>query len=195
MKLALVLLVTTGCVEYAHTAKHNAPPNIDLTQPLPHENGDPARNDHAYLPTGTTNFVLIAAPYVLGGVGRATHAGPAGETGVELRYEQTHDGPMELENWGITGGIAVSQWTAHGPTSTPGALYLEGGYRFLAVAPFPFDVSAGPLVYVDNAHSVGAQLTARWLVFMVRTRYVANTGFELFGGAELPIPFFFGWSQ
>jgi hypothetical protein len=193
MKLAL-LIVLTGCIDYAHTTMHSAPPNIDLATPLPHENGDPARNDHAFLPTGSTNVALIVAPYVLAGVGRAAHAGPAGETGVELRYEQTHDGPMAFENWGITGGIAISQFSNHGPTSTPGALYLEGGYRFLAVEPFPFDVSAGPLVYVDN-HSVGAQLTVRWALFMVRSRYVANTGFELFGGAEIPIPFFFGWSQ
>lgn len=60
----VALFALTGCVDFAHTTMHNAPPNIDLATPLPHENGAPARDDHAFLPTGSTNFALIAVPYV-----------------------------------------------------------------------------------------------------------------------------------
>ncbi len=187
----LAALLVTGCVDYAHVAIHDAPANIELAEPIPFENGAPAK-PNPVLETGSTSVAIVAAPYALAGLGRDRGTMTV-ESGVELRYEQAHDAPMELENWGITAGIAINQSSATS-SKTPGALYLEGGYRFMALGPLPFDVSAGPVVYVDN-HNVGGQLTARWLIFMIRTRYVANTGWEAFTGAEIPIPFLFGRSR
>jgi hypothetical protein len=78
-------------------------------------------------------------------------------------------------------------------TIAPGAFYAELGYRFFA-SYWPLDVGLGPAFYVDGT-DLGAQLTVRCAIAMLRTRYVANSGVEALFGVELPLPFFFSTSR
>jgi len=188
---ALVLAGALGaCTDYAQVSLHDGPGNVDLGQPILHENGDPARYDPPTDP-GAHHIALIAAPHILGGLGRH---GAVNEPGLEFRFERSDEGPMAGENWGIGAGMAFAQFGDTTRTVAPGAFYAEVSYRVLIKNALPLDVSAGPVVYVDDA-SLGGQLTLRFLVFMFRSRYVANTGFEALGGLEIPIPFLFGWSK
>ena len=193
MKRLLVLLA--ACTDYAHVTLHDGPGNVDLAAPLPHENGAP---DRVELPAdpGTDTVTIFAAPYIVGGIGRyRPDTGGSGEVGLEFRverYRSTLSRPLAPDAWAITAGFAFAQWGDGVRTVAPGAFYAELNYRFLAKM-WPIDVGIGPAYYVD--HALGGQLTARIAIAMVRARYVANTGAELFVGAELPIPFFFGGSR
>lgn len=191
--VALAIVALAACTEYAHVSPRNAPGNVDLAQPVAHENGDPARYEPPVSP-GMRAVALLAAPYVLGGNGRYD---TAGEAGLEFRVERSDGDYMRAENWGIGAGVAFAQWgDGHTRTIAPGAFYAEASYRVLprSLTPFTWDFAAGPLVYVDDS-SVGVQATLRVLIGMFRVRYVANTGWEVLGGAEIPIPFLFGWSR
>jgi hypothetical protein len=192
--LVVLLVACSACVDYAQVSRRNAPGNVELSQPPPHENGDPARYDPPSDP-GSENVVLFVAPYLIGGLGRDENApSGVGEAGLEFRYERAGDSRMADSTWGIGAGAAFAQWGEHTRTVAPGAFYGEFSYRFVTSDFVPIDLAAGPLYYVDNS-SFGGQFTARFFCFMLRSRYVANTGFELLGGAEIPIPFFFGWSK
>lgn len=193
----LVLAVAlAACDTYAHRSMVNAPGDVDLGKPLANENGDPKRIETPAEP-GSETIALIAAPYVAGGVGRYEpgHDG-AGEVGLEMRVEHVASkgrALMTAENWGATAGFAIAQWGSGVRTVAPGAFYGELSYRFLAKV-WPIDIGVGPVLYVDDS-SFGAQLSVRVAVALLRTRYVANTGAEVFFGAEVPIPFFFSWSR
>jgi hypothetical protein len=195
MKRALLLLLA-ACDQYAHHATLNAPGNIDLDKPLAFENGDPKRIDTPAEP-GSETLALIAAPYITGGIGREQPGRDgAGELGLELRIEHTKSAGRQLlapENWGMTAGLAFVQWGDGIRTAAPGAFYAELGYRFFA-STWPIDMGLGPAFYVDGT-DFGGQLSVRCAIALLRARYVANTGAELFFGVELPFPFFFSRSR
>jgi hypothetical protein len=186
---ALALVALAACTDYAQLSLKNAPGNVDLGHPLPHENGDPERFEPPEDP-GMSAVAAVIAPYILGGAGRYASSEPTGEAGFEVRVEHAAHGRIEANNWGITTGMAFAQWAQGTRTVLPGAFYAELGYRHVFGNGVPLDVALGPALYVDDS-AIGAQMTLRWYVFMFRTRYVANTGFEAFGGAEIPVPFFF----
>jgi hypothetical protein len=193
MRRALVLVALAACTDYAQLSLKNAPGNVDLGQPLPHENGDPARIEAPADP-GSDNVAAIAAPYILGGLGRYSSPSGSGEVGLELRFERASNALLQARNWSLTAGMAFVQW-GDNRYAAPGAFYGEFGYRFIAGDTLPIEIAGGPLLYVDDS-SAGAQLTFRMLgIMMLRSRYVANTGYEVMGGIEIPIPFFFGWSK
>ncbi len=192
MKYAVVLVAVTACERYAHRTTLDAPGNVDLSQPMPLENGDPKRVEQPAEP-GSETLAVIAAPYFAGG---AVRSGGGAEAGLELRVEKTTSTGRRLmapENWGITAGLAFAQWGDTMRTVAPGAFYGEVGYRFFA-SYWPIDVGIGPMLYVDDT-AVGGQLTARCAIALLRARYVANTGAELLFGVEVPIPFFFSTSR
>lgn len=191
-----LLVMLAACDTYAHHSTLNAPGNIDLGKPLPFENGDPKRIEAPAEP-GSETLAIIAAPYIAGGVGRESPGRDGtGELGLELRIEHTTSDGRQLlarENWGVTTGLAFLQWGDGVRTIAPGAFYAELGYRFFA-SYWPLDIGLGPAFYVDGT-DLGAQLTVRCAIAMLRTRYVANTGVEVLFGAELPLPFFFSTSR
>jgi hypothetical protein len=158
-----------------------------------HENGDPARYEPPADP-GFSTIAAVLAPYILGGAGRYMSHEPTGEVGFEVHVERADHARLQDNNWSITTGMAFAQWSQGVRTVVPGAFYAELGYRHIFANGIPIDVALGPLLYVDDS-AAGAQATLRFYVFMLRTRYVANTGAELFGGVEIPIPFFFESSK
>lgn len=194
---ALVLVaLLAACDTYAHRSTLNAPGNVDLSQPLPRENGDPKRIELAKEP-GSETIALFAAPYLAGGVGRYNSGNQgSGELGLELHVERTQsDGRALLapENWSITAGLAFAQFGTGHRTVAPGAFYAELGYRFFASS-WPIEVGLGPALYVDDT-DVGGQLSVRCAIAMVRARYLAKSGGEVLFGIEVPVPFFFSWSR
>ena len=192
----LVLVVLGACDHYAHRATLNAPGNIDLAQPMPFENGTPHKVAMPAEP-GSETIAVIAAPYIAGGVGRESPGRDgAGEFGLELRVEHVKSEGRRLmaaENWSATAGLAFLQWGDGTRTVAPGAFYAELGYRFFAKT-WPLDFGLGPALYVEGTDP-GVQLSVRCAVALLRARYVANTGAEVFFGVELPVPFFFSWSR
>lgn len=194
MRQLVLVLALAACTDYAHLSTLNAPGTVDLATPPAIENGDP---DKVELPgePGATTLAIIPAPYVGGGIGRGEGGqNGAGEAGLDIRIERASDGRalMVPENSGLTFGFAFLQWGGE-RTIAPGAFSAELDYRFLAKV-WPIDVGLGPAVYVDDT-AVGAQLSVRCAVALLRARYVANTGGELIFGLQIPIPFFFSWSR
>ena len=58
----------------------------------------------------------------------------------------------------------------------------------------PADLGVGPVVY-PSEFEAGGQLTARLLIVAARVRYLPDSGLEIWGGFQLPIPFFFERSR
>jgi hypothetical protein len=194
--LAILAVVALGaCDTYAHRSLLNAPGNVDLSQPLPRENGDPKRIELPEEP-GSETIALVAAPYIVGGTGRYNSNQGSGEVGLELHVERTQSDGRSLlapENWSVTAGLAFAQWGSGHRTVAPGAFYAELGYRFFA-SYWPIEVGLGPALYVDDTDA-GGQLSVRCMIAMVRARYLAKSGGEVLFGIEVPVPFFFSWSR
>lgn len=191
MRLALVLLA--ACTTYAHPSLRNAPANVDLATPLPHEDGRPERTDPGVDP-GNEYSDVIVAPFFTGGVGRDTGKDGLIETGIEACYEPSHPGPelMSSSSFGIAAGISIAQWSNR-PARLPGPMFAELQYRFTGFV-FPMAVGLGPVAYVGD-NDLGGQLTYRLFGGVFRFRYLATGGFEFQGGYEIPIPFLFGGSK
>ena len=67
-------------------------------------------------------------------------------------------------------------------------------YRFPSWNKLPTEVGIGPVVYPSELDA-GGQLTVRFTLLAARVRYLADSGVEVWGGFQLPIPFFFGRSR
>jgi hypothetical protein len=184
---ALVAVALVGCTEYAHTSLHNAPGAVDLSTPLEHENGAPGRYEIPSSP-GQNTLAVYTMPYLIGGVGRINEAG---ETGLEMRFEYSHDYSFADRSFAITAGVPSMQW--HGDRAILGAFYAEANYRTLAGS-LPFDIGLGPAIYSSNAE-IGGQLTVRLPLLMLRLRYMPDSRFEVMAGTEIPIGFFFSRSR
>jgi hypothetical protein len=193
---AILVVAATGCSSYAHLATTNAPGVTDVTAPMARENGEPGRFEPATDP-GTRTIAIIAMPSVMFGVGRreidADH--PTIEPGLELRFERHESAgaePFGRRALAITAGMGFAQFIDQRPTIL-GPVYAELSYRFMTGGP-PIDIGLGPVFYADDTE-LGAQLTVRAPLTAVRTRYLPRSGFEIFVGFELPIPFLFSRSR
>lgn len=140
--------------------------------------------------------MIAPAVYGMADIGRyMPDRDGSGELGLEVRVEQIKRDDREVISaraWGVTAGIGLVQWGQGTRTIVPGAFYGELSYR--SVKYWPLELGVGPAYYIDDP-AAGAQLTVRCAVMMVRARYVANTGAEIFLGGEIPIPLFLSWSQ
>ena len=191
-------LALAGCTQYARVHMKNAPGATDLSQPIERENGDPQRFEPATDP-GAKTLAVFAVPSMMFGAGREPLPSQkiAFEPGLELRFEH-HTAPFDRallaeRTLAITAGIGFAQSVANRPT-IGGPLFAELNYRFLAWNKAPTDIGLGPVVYPAN-FDAGGQLTVRLLIMAVRARYLADGGFEIWGGFQIPVPFFFGRSR
>jgi hypothetical protein len=191
----IVAVALTGCLGHEHLVRHNAPGDVDLTTPLPHENGDPKRFELPKEP-GTTLAIAYLGAYLLGGHGRVSGTHGSWEYGNELRLERyssdTEHATITDDAWAVTVGLGVAQWGGGRNTDTPAGAYLEANRRWVPDG-FPLDVGLGPAY--ESGH-IGGQLSLRIPLLMLRSRYVQDNGFEVMVGFELPIwAFTAGWSH
>lgn len=197
----LAALALAGCSEYARVTMKNAPGAIDLSKPIEHENGDPKKLEPATDP-GTRTVTVFATPSLMIGAGRqplpAREA--AYEPGLELRFERhvaapgaRDSGLLASRAFAITAGVGFAQVVKYRSTIA-GPLFAELNYRFPSWNKAPTDIGIGPVVYPSEV-DVGGQLTVRLALVAVRARYLADGGFEIWGGFQIPIPFFFQSSR
>ncbi len=204
MMRALILIAALGgCTQYAHRSTHNAPAIANLDEPPPHETGDPAAFTLGEQPE-TETIAVFVMPNILLGVGRFDSGQIATETGVSLRLERVVADRAYLAptTFALTFGTAFAQITDTRPTIF-GATFAELNFRFFLKV-IPTDVGLGVAVYPGASSpatgeklspAIGGQLSLRIPLAQVRARYMADTGFEIMAGYELPIPFFFRRSR
>lgn len=194
----LLAAALAGCTQYARVHMKNAPGLTDLSQPLERENGDPERFEPAVDP-GSKTLAVFMNPSLMIGAGRepVTAQDPAYEPGLELRFEH-HSAAFDRKlladrTLAVTAGVGFAQLVKGRPT-VGGPLFAELNYRFPSWNKAPTDIGLGPVVYPAN-FDAGGQLTVRLLIMAVRARYMADGGFEFWGGFQIPVPFFFGRSR
>lgn len=159
---------------------HNAVGEIELNEPMPFENGAPARFVEASRPDYDT-VLMLGMPYFLWGHGREHASIASRETGIDLHFEHTESGRNDEQNWGITASLAIGQWGPGRGTDVLGPLALELDYRWTVL-----DVGVGPAVYTERAE-VGVQGSIRLPFGLLRARYMATSGIEVLAGFELPL--------
>ncbi len=203
MRALILVAVLGGCTTYAHRSMHNAPGLVDLDTP-PREIGEPTAFTAPAQP-GSETITVFTMPEILFGAGRLDTGKGAAELGVSFRVERTVDqggALLHKSAFAITGGVGLAQFSENRPTIF-GATYVELNYRNF-VKFLPVDIGLGAAVYpgvtvpsVGEHHdaSVGGQLSLRLPLTHVRMRYIANSGFEIMAGYEIPIAFFFGRSR
>jgi len=193
MRALVLAIVLAGCTTYAQTSLVNAPGNVDLSKPLPNENGDPVRFEAPADP-GRKSIVMFVMPTFLGGNGRNGGSEGAFEPGLELRFESLDNDKALGKTLGVTAGVGFAQIYESRPDHF-GALHAELNFRFPSIkGVVPLDVGVGPAFYPDDPE-FGAQISMRLMLLTVRARYMERNGFELWGGYEVPIPFIFSRSK
>lgn len=193
--LALALLVVAGCTKYAQVATTNAPGDVDLAKPLPHENGAPDRFEKPADP-GNEALVVFAIPTFVFGTGREPSSSAVSELGLELRFERhDSDRAWHAPHLAATLGAGFVQLYEGSTGTHAGALYGELDVRFpTAWGVLPVDVGVGPAVYPDTGE-LGGQISIRAPLMAAHARYMQDNGFEFWVGYQLPIPFIFGRSK
>lgn len=193
---ALAGLALAGCYEYARVSMRNAPGVTDLSKPPERENGDPDKLEPATTP-GAQTLTVIAMPSLMLGAGRRPiDNAPTVEPGLELRFERYTGREGQLlgaRGFAATAGIGFVQAAGDQPVIA-GPLFLEADYRTVLAKTWPVALGLGPVVY-PSEFDAGGQLTVRLPLMAVRVRYLADSGFEFFGGFQVPIPFFFERSR
>jgi hypothetical protein len=182
-----------GCDDYATHSVHNAPGIVDLSTPLPHENGDPKRFEVPADP-GFDTISIWTNPYILWGHGRLPASGASREAGLELHFERAEGSRLDANALGITAGVAFAQWGDNRRTDAIGAFYGELDYRFVLGESWAASVGLGPAFYAHQAEA-GVQVSFRMPLGLLHVRYMASSGIEVLGGLELPFPFFFSRSR
>jgi hypothetical protein len=182
-----------GCTSYASTTRVNAPGIVDISTPVPREDG----SDTLYqTPSQPETQAVIAwlHPSFAGGLVRK---GPGFEAGLSISVEKDDpsQGDLAISNtaWGATLGAGIVQVAepegGGEDVDAGGPLHAEIYHRRFIVM-----FGAGALVYPDT-RDVGVQATLRCPLAHVRARYVQDTGFEVVFGFDLSFPFVFGWSR
>lgn len=199
MKAARALvaaLALTGCPGLRHHGVRNAPGNVELDLPLPGETGDPAAYQEPDDP-GEHRMGIAPGFFVGPATGRRDDRGGV-ELGLQLHlsFQDTASSSgrdawgYPLDAWGASVGWAFGQSQSGQPTTT-GPVYAEvtrhiwffsvgGG---VAVYPTPGEVSDGV-----GGIDAGAQLTLGVWPYMLRMRYMQDTGFEIAGVLQIEVP-------
>ncbi len=198
--LAALLLTLAGCPSLVQHSTRHAPGRVDLSQPPAREVGDPAAYDAPADPGENRVAILPGASWGMGG-GRT--GGGAGEVAVQLRFTfpEARDRslgkdefPAPWAAWGGTVGWAIAQLPLdrieHPSHRTVGGpIYAEVNRTWLYAT-----IGLGAAVYPSNPE-VGPQISATAAIYMVRARYLPQSGFEIFGGFQLELPTVWTWSR
>jgi hypothetical protein len=193
--------VLAGCAGFRHHSPRNAPGIIDVDTPAPGERGDPKAYVWATDP-GENQLGIMPAFWFMPGAGRVENTNDATlELGAQVTFafgERDSTGSkgaigFPLDSWGATIGWAfvqimpdtVDDTTIRGPVS------IEATRVWYLVA-----ASAGVCFYPTPGNmDVGGQITLSAAIFALRMRYVQDSGFEIFGGYEVPLPASITWSR
>jgi hypothetical protein len=187
--LLLSLLAPSACTTYARTARTNAPGIVDISTPVPRENGsDELYEAPAYDQPGQDAYVVWLHPAFGGGYVRGDGGGEL-SVGVSIEKDTNGRGdfPLSETALGVSAGAAILQF--HEDTDWGGPLWLEGYYRKFIVM-----FAAGAVVYPDT-RDAGVQVTIHAPLTHVRLRYVQDSGLEAMLAWDFNFPFVFGWSR
>jgi hypothetical protein len=191
--VVLAALLASGCRIHRDT---NAPGHIDLDTPprAPAQGGDPP----VEAPSDPGERMVTLNPGVFGGFGgRFARDGDRGTgfVGVELTLNRgassrSHNGDdFFVYPWsgrGASLGWTIAQF---GDEASVGPIYAEvHGFKLWGGLAAGYAVDVG-----DRVH--GPQVTAWFLTYLVRARYMVGGGFELYIGGQLKLPFVWISSQ
>src|SRR5690349_3404717 len=114
MRALLLLFVAAvpACGSYARIARSNAPGVVDISTPVPHENGtDELYEQPAYDQPGQDAYVVWLHPALAGGYIRG-HGGGELNIGVSIEKDTNGRGDFPLTNtaWGVSAGAALLQF-------------------------------------------------------------------------------------
>lgn len=193
--IALAATAAAACTKTRYTSDVNAPGVVTLAPP-PRENGDPA----LYVPPADPGEreLYLGTGVVFGpGTGRRPMRG-SDDTNVELgffariafetlaRSHRKDDLPWPEDNWVLNLGWAPLQTGADDDIG-PAHVELERTFYLLSAG-------AGIAVYPDDGNA-GPQVTLAAKPYGVRFRYMAQTGWEVWGAFQLELPAAFTWSR
>lgn len=211
MKAAIALLGLlglAGCPALKHHAVRNAPGNVELDLAPVRETGDPAAFEPPSDP-GEHRMGIAPGLFVGPASGRLSSAS-GHDTALELGM-QVHLSFQDTERssgrdafgyppnaWGASIGWAFFQSYQSRPT-VMGPVYLEATRHVwlaslgagVAVYPTPGKVGSGSVGGVD----AGAQVTLGAWPFMLRMRWMQDTGFEIAGVIQIELPLSVTWSR
>jgi hypothetical protein len=203
MKHLALLVLLAGCPGLRHHSTRNAPGHVDIDTPYAPERGQPDVHEAPRDP-GENQLGIMPSFWFMPGMGRTELTGDdvTLELGASVSMafgERQHTGNkgaigFPFVSWGATLAWAIVQTnpdgsgedaTVMGPVSVEATRfwYLLRASAGIAFYPTPGDVDAG------------AQVTLQAAVFALRMRYIQDSGFEIFGGYELPLPASITWSK
>jgi hypothetical protein len=208
MRWLLLLVVLSGCPGLKRHNVRNANGHNDIdAPPVVAEHGDPAYHEAPADP-GLHRLGIAPGFFVGPGKGRINTENSmdsAVEVGAQLHLSfgesKTSGGKSTFgypwNAWGVSLGWGFQSHTSLPTIVSP--VYLEATRHFyiasasagIAVYPTAGKVAGGRAEGVD----VGAQVTFGFWPYMLRMRYMQDTGFELFGVVQLELPASITWSR
>ncbi len=207
MRYALLLILLAGCPGLKKHDVRNAPGLADIdTPPAGHAADNPTFYEEPADPG--MNHMGVAPGFYFGpGKGRLDTDEMEGTTeiGAQLHVsfgEREESGGRDTfgyptKGWGASLGWGVQVHTDLPTIAAP--VYLEGTAHWyaaslsagLAVYPTAGKVAGGRAEGVD----VGGQVTLAGWPYMIRMRYMQDSGFELFGVLQIELPASITWSR
>jgi len=203
----VILVVLAGCPGLKRHDIRNAHGVIDIDAPPSQlQRGDPAYHEPPADP-GEHHLGIAPGFFVGPGTGRidTAESDASVEAGVQLHlsYGESdtsvgRDGfGYPWTAWGVSIGWGFQAHAGHGTIAAP--VYLEATRHFyiasasagIAVYPTAGKVAGGLAEGVD----LGGQVTLGFWPYMLRMRYMQDTGFELFGVVQLELPTSITWSR
>lgn len=207
MRWLALLVVLAGCPGLKKHDVRNAPGIVDLDTPVARPSTDPASYEAPADPG--LNHLGVAPGFFIGpGLGRLdlpSDMDVTTELGAQLHVsfgETENSGGRDVlgypwNAWGVSMGWGV-QLNTNAP-NVVAPVYLEATRHFYIAS-----VSAGLAVYPTSgkvAHGeaegvdLGGQVTVGFWPYMLRMRYMEDSGFELFGVVQLELPTAITWSR
>lgn len=211
MRAALAIVVlfgVAGCPGLRrHSGVRNAPGNVDLDLPPVRETGNPTTYEAPADP-GMHRMGIAPGFFIgpaTGRLGSADGDDSALELGMQLHlsFEDSSKSAgrdafgYPTNAWGVSVGWAFVQTYEFGP-DVIGPVYVEATRHFwfasagagVAVYPTPGEVVDGV-----GGVDVGAQVTLAAWPYVLRMRYMQDTGFELAGVIQIELPTSLTWSR
>ncbi len=202
-----VVIVVAGCPGFKKHNNRNAPGVVDIdTPPVTPERGDPAMYEVPADP-GEHHLGVAPAIFIGPGLGRLGDLGATdstlevgGQVHLSFGESATSGGKNAFDYpwsaWGLSLGWGLQTNGSRPTIAAP--VYVEATRHFYLAS-----ASAGLAVYptAGNVYQdiggvdLGAQLTIAFWPYMVRFRYMQDTGFEVFGVVQFEVPASVTWSK